>query len=198
MIKSMSMRMLGLALAAAICPGCMPDEPPPANGNSGGCNVDDARLAGHRKVAFRADVMPILNHSCGLSTACHASPRPKAGLVLGEPCPTGMCAPLSETAINAIHAESDRGELDRSRCETRRSDQTCRELPPRQGGRPPEQQGPRVHAAGTRGAGLRNRDASGRPGRHPVHSARWPGALRHRRRLGTSGRAERLIPGIFG
>ncbi len=102
-------RVGGLALAAAICIGCTSDAAPPAAENDGGgaCNVDYARLAGHRRVAFRADVIPILNLSCGLSTACHASSGHKAGLVLGDPCQgsgAGMCAPLDETAIDAIHA----------------------------------------------------------------------------------------------
>jgi hypothetical protein len=97
-----------LALAAVLGAGCTSDEtPPPEPNGGGGCNVDYARLAGHRRVAFRADVMPILNGSCGLATACHDSRDPEAELVLGDPCQRddgGMCAPLGETAINAIHA----------------------------------------------------------------------------------------------
>jgi hypothetical protein len=107
MIKSM--RVLGLALVAAIGTGCTSDElpPPPAdNSPGGGCNVDYTRLTSHPRVAFRKDVMPILTNSCGRFTACHASSDPSAGLVLGDVCQDagGMCAPLTESAIDAIHA----------------------------------------------------------------------------------------------
>jgi hypothetical protein len=107
MIKSM--RVLGLALVAAIGSGCTSDEapPPPDDSGSGGCNVDYTRLASHPPVAFRTDVMPILKNSCGGFSACHASSDdPSAGLVLGDVCQDagGMCAPLTENAIDAIHA----------------------------------------------------------------------------------------------
>jgi hypothetical protein len=100
------MRTFGFVLAAAIGSGCTPDEAPPPDDNGdadGGCNVDYARLAGHRRVAFRADVMPILHRSCALSSSCHDSDRPQAGLVLGDPCDAGVCPTLSESAITAIY-----------------------------------------------------------------------------------------------
>jgi hypothetical protein len=101
-----SMRTLALALAAAICSGCTPDEAPPPddhNDANGGCNVDYARLASHRTVTFRADVMPILHRTCALSSSCHDSSRPQAGIVLGDPCDAGVCPTLSESAITAIY-----------------------------------------------------------------------------------------------
>ena len=108
-----SKRMVALALAAALGAGCTSDEaPPPREEGGGGCNVDYARLADHRKVAFRADVMPILNGTCGFGSSCHDSNQPEASLVLGDVCrddagapaAPGMCAPLTEAAISAIYA----------------------------------------------------------------------------------------------
>ncbi len=96
----------GLAIAAAICAACnSEDAPPPGGGATGGCNVDYSRLTSHRKVAFRADVMPILNGSCGKFVSCHDPDKPQGGLVLGDVCPSGeACPPLSEAAISAVYA----------------------------------------------------------------------------------------------
>jgi len=96
-----SLRVVVLVVVAA---GCNSEEAPPAAESGGGCNVDYARLAGHRKVAFRADVVPVLRRSCGLSSSCHDLDSPEAGLALGSPCPDPRnCPPLGEPAINSIH-----------------------------------------------------------------------------------------------
>jgi hypothetical protein len=81
--------------AALVLTGCSDDESNPTGGVA--C-ADYAGVSG--SPSFSADVMPIFQLSCALSTSCHQSPSGKEGLSLGPP----LTMMPDQATLDAVHA----------------------------------------------------------------------------------------------